>query len=65
MLSVRIDPTAENGCAKTCFAASPLVAGTSKARVRAIQFRITPEQLARTRRQITDAIDLPSESRHL
>ncbi len=57
-LSVRIDPTAENGCAKACFAASPLVAGTSKTRVRATQSRITSEQLARIRRQIANAIGL-------
>lgn len=57
-LSVRIDPTPENGCTKTCFALSPLVAGTSKLRVRATQSRITPKQLADIRRQIAEAIGL-------
>ena len=33
-LSVRIDPTPQNGCTKTCYAMSPLVTGTSKMRVR-------------------------------
>ncbi|MGA9865915.1 MAG: hypothetical protein WBQ75_05680 [Acetobacteraceae bacterium] len=55
---MRIDPTTENGCAKVCFAASPLVAGTSKARVRATQSRITSDQLVRIRRQIADTIGL-------
>jgi len=57
-LSVQIDPTPENGCTKTCYAVSPLVAGTSKLRVRPTQSRITPEQLARIRRQVATAIGL-------
>jgi mRNA-degrading endonuclease toxin of MazEF toxin-antitoxin module len=57
-LSVRIDPTPENGCTKTCFAVSPLVAGTAKLRVRATASRITAEQLARIRRQVAEAIGL-------
>ena len=55
-MSVRIDPTPENGCTKTCFALSPLVAGTSKLRVRATRSRISPEQLAHIRQQIAEAI---------
>jgi mRNA interferase MazF len=57
-LSVRIDPTPENGCTKTCFAVSPLIAGTSQARVRGTASRITAEQLARIRRQVAEAIGL-------
>lgn len=57
-LSVRIDPTQENGCTKACFAVSPLVAGTSKLRVRPTASRITPEQLGRIRRQVAEAIGL-------
>jgi mRNA interferase MazF len=43
-LSVRIDPTPENGCTKTCFAMSPLVTGTSKLRVRGTASHVTGEQ---------------------
>ena len=57
-LSVQIDPTPENGCTKTCYAVSPLVAGMSKLRVRPTRSRITPEQLARIRRQVATAIGL-------
>ena len=57
-LSVQIDPTPENGCTKTCYAVSPLVAGTSKLRVRPTPSRITPNQLARIRRQVATAIGL-------
>jgi mRNA interferase MazF len=55
-MSVQIDLTPENGCTKTCFALAPLVAGTSKLRVRATVSRITEEQLARIRRQVAEAI---------
>lgn len=57
-LSVRIDPTPGNGCTKTCFAISPLVAGTSKLQVRATASHITSEQLARIRQQVAEAIGL-------
>jgi mRNA interferase MazF len=57
-LSVRIDPTPENGCTKTCFAMSPLVTGTSKAQVRGTASRITAEQLANIRRRVGEAIGL-------
>ncbi len=57
-LSVRIDPTPENGCTKICSAVSPLVAGTSKLRVRPTSSRVTAEQLARIRRQVAEAIGL-------
>ena len=57
-LSVRIDPTPENGCSKTCFGVSPLVARTSQSRVRATPSRISEEQLANIRRQVAEAIGL-------
>jgi len=57
-LAVSIAPTAENGCAKPCWAVSQLVAATSKARVRATPSRITQEQLATIRRQIALAIGI-------
>jgi mRNA interferase MazF len=57
-LSVRIEPSPENGCTKTCFAMSPLVSGTSKARVRATESHVTPQQLADIRRRVGEAIGL-------
>ena len=55
-LSVPIAPTPENGCPKACWAASHLVAATSKHRLAATRSRITPEQLAAIRRQIALAV---------
>ena len=57
-LSVVIDPTPENGCPATCHALSHSVTTTSIARVTATGSRITPEQLARIRRQIGISIGL-------
>jgi mRNA interferase MazF len=57
-LSVRIEPTPENGCTKTCFAVSPLVAGTSRSRIHATPSRIATDQLMRIRRQVAEAIGL-------
>lgn len=57
-LSVAIAPTAENGCAKPCWAVSHLVATTSKARLHATPSRITRDQLAAIRRQIALAIGM-------
>jgi mRNA-degrading endonuclease toxin of MazEF toxin-antitoxin module len=57
-LAEQIDPSAENGCTKRCFALAPFVACTSKARVQATASRITAEQLARIRRQVAEAIGL-------
>lgn len=59
-LSVAIEPTAENGCSKPCWAVSHLVATTSKSRLRATPSRITAEQLATIRRQIALAIGIDS-----
>jgi mRNA interferase MazF len=55
-LSVAITPNAENGCSKPRWAASHLVATTSKARPHATASRITSEQLAAIRRQIALAV---------
>jgi mRNA-degrading endonuclease toxin of MazEF toxin-antitoxin module len=51
-LSVAIEPTAENGCTTCCWAASHLVATTSKRRLRVTSSHITPQQLVAIRRQI-------------
>jgi mRNA interferase MazF len=59
-LSVAIDPNADNGCSKRCWAVSHLVATTSKSRLRATSSRITPEQLTRIRRQIALAVGIES-----
>lgn len=57
-LSVRIDPTPENGCTKTCFAVSHFITATSVSRVRATPSRLTDAQLGRIRSQIATAIGL-------
>jgi len=55
-LGVPITPNAENGCSKPCWAASHLVATTSKKRLTATRSHITPGQLATIRRQIALAV---------
>ncbi len=55
-LAVPITPDAENGCSKPCWAASHLVATTSKRRLTATRFHIRPGQLATIRRQVALAI---------
>ena len=55
-LAVAIAPTAENGCAKPCWAASHLVATTSKRRVTATASCVTAGQLAGIRRQVALAV---------
>ena len=57
-LVLPIDPTAENGCTKRCFALSWYLATTSTMRVRPTQSRILPAQLDAIRRQIALAIGL-------
>jgi len=57
-LSVVIDPTAENGCPKRCFALAHAVATTSVARVKPTASRIRPDQLADIRQKIGAAIGL-------
>ena len=57
-LSLLIDPTAENGCTKQCYALTASLASTSKQRVRPTQSRILPEQLLAIRRQIALAIGM-------
>jgi mRNA interferase MazF len=55
-LSIAIDPTPQNGCAKRCYALSHCVATTSAKRVRATASRISTDQLAAIRRQIGLAV---------
>lgn len=55
-LAVAIAPTAENGCTKPCWAASHLVATTSKRRVTATVSCVTAGQLAGIRRQVALAV---------
>jgi len=57
-LALIIEPTAENGCTKRCYALSHCVTTNSKRRIRATSSRILPEQLATIRRQIALAIGL-------
>lgn len=55
-LSVSIEPTAENGCSKPCWAVSHLVATISKLRLQATASHVTPGQLATIRRQVALAV---------
>jgi mRNA interferase MazF len=55
-LSVIIDPTPENGCARRCFALAPFVTSVSTRRVRATASRVGPEQLAAIRGRIATTI---------
>ena len=57
-LSVAIEPTAENGCIKDCWAVSHMVTATSKARIRATESHVTADQLDRIRRQIAITLGL-------
>jgi mRNA interferase MazF len=57
-LSVVIDPTPENGCARRCYALAHCVATTSAARIKATHSQITPDQLERIRRGIALSIGL-------
>ena len=57
-LSVAIEPTPQNGCAKRCYALSHCVATTSAARVMATRSRITHLELQAIRRQIAVSIGL-------
>lgn len=57
-LSVELRPTKENGCTKTCYAASHTVTTTSKTRISQTQSRITAEQLQRIREQIAETVGI-------
>jgi len=59
-LSVAIDPTPENGCAKLCYAAAHAVTATSVARLKPTTSRVTPRQLQEIREKIALAIGLVS-----
>jgi mRNA interferase MazF len=58
-LSVRIEPTPENGCPSVCFALSNNLTATSKRRIREVTAsRISTEQLSAIRRQCAESIGL-------
>jgi mRNA-degrading endonuclease toxin of MazEF toxin-antitoxin module len=57
-LSTAITPSTENGCSKPCWAASHLVAATSKLRIRSTSSRVTADQLTAIRRQVALAIGI-------
>jgi mRNA-degrading endonuclease toxin of MazEF toxin-antitoxin module len=56
--SLLIEPTPQNGCTKPCYALSHCIAATSVQRLTNTPSSITPDQLARIRRQIGYAIGL-------
>jgi len=57
-LSVAIEPTAENGCAKRCHALAHCIATTSKRRITATSSRVTSRELAEIRHRIAVALGL-------
>lgn len=57
-LAVPIAPTPDNGCPKPCWAASHLIATTSKARISPTSSGITAHELVQIRKQIALAIGL-------
>lgn len=57
-LALAIEPTAENGCGKRCWALSHCVATTSARRLRPTGSYLTAGELAVIRRQIAMAIGL-------
>jgi mRNA-degrading endonuclease toxin of MazEF toxin-antitoxin module len=61
-LSLSLEPTPENGCARRCYALSLAVATTSKQRIRPTQSHVTPEQLKTIREQIATAIGVRRRS---
>lgn len=62
-LAVVIEPTAENGCTKRCWALSHCVATTSGSRLKGTASSITKEQLSRIRKQIAFAIGADDQLR--
>ena len=52
-LSVRIEPTSENGCSKICWAVCALVTTTSKQRLTPTDSFVRPDQLEKIRQRIT------------
>lgn len=57
-LSVVIEPSAETGCTKRCWALAHCVTTTSTARLRPTDRRIAPDQVSAIRRRIALAIGL-------
>ena len=64
-LAVEIQPTAENGCPKRCFALAHHVTIASKARIQATPSAISASQLSEIRRLIGLAVGLPRSPRAL
>lgn len=60
-LCVPIEPTAENGCPKPCFALPQSIATVSMARVRVTGSRVTDAQLRRIRMLAAEAIGIGSD----
>lgn len=61
-LSVRIEPTPENGCPKLCFALPQSIATVSLARVFGTRSHVTAAQLRRIRALVAEAIGLDPRS---
>jgi mRNA interferase MazF len=58
-LSVKIEPTPENGCSAVCYAVSHNLTATSKQRIREVTAsRISADQVAAIRRQCAESIGL-------
>jgi mRNA-degrading endonuclease toxin of MazEF toxin-antitoxin module len=58
-LSVRIEPTPENGCTSVCYAVSHNIGVTSKRRIRNVtNSHISAEQLTAIRRQCAESIGI-------
>lgn len=55
--SLRIEPTRENGCTKSCYALAWAVQSVPHARISTTRSRVTAEQLAEIRAQIAACID--------
>lgn len=59
-LTTCLEPTADNGCTKRCWALSYAVSSTAKFRVRLTASSITPAQLSMIRHQICMSIGIES-----
>lgn len=55
--SLEIAPTAENGCAKTCYALAWAVQSVPHARITQTNSHVTDDQLQRIRLQIADCVE--------
>lgn len=58
-LTIKIEPTPENGCTKTCYAVSHCVTTASKQRIKTVTAsHITESEVAAIRRQIVESLGL-------